>query len=222
MLETYAFYAIAAGLVLGGIGFLWLLARAFRHSKRWGFAALLFPPAGLLFLVRYFRKGIGPACVLLVAAILVGVPYGVSYYERQFVPLKPYEQYVDGELRITLTGLENFDYATLRQNPQIVVLQMANADVDDRTLEQLKGFDRLRELDVNGSKITDQGLATLAMLPQLKTLRVARTKITDEGFRSHLLKKESLTGVDLTGTEVKGKTKREWKNQKPAEREYVD
>jgi hypothetical protein len=28
--------------------------------------------------------------------------------------------------------------------------------------------------------------------------------------------------LDLTGTEVKGKTKREWKKQQPQDREYVD
>jgi hypothetical protein len=62
----------------------------------------------------------------------------------------------------------------------------------------------------------------VAALPQLKTLRIARTKITDEGFREHLFSKESLVHLDLTGTGVNGKTKREWKKQKPDAREYVD
>jgi hypothetical protein len=138
------------------------------------------------------------------------------------MPSPPYEQIVDGELRITLTGLKDFDYATLKEKPQTVVLQMANADVDDQTLEHLKGMAQLRELDLNGTRVTDRGLAVIATLPVLKTLRVARTKISDEGFRTHLFAKESLERLDLTSTEVKGKTKREWKKQRPAEREYVD
>jgi hypothetical protein len=51
---------------------------------------------------------------------------------------------------------------------------------------------------------------------------LARTHITDEGFKAHLASKESLLKLDLTGTEIKGKTKRDWKNAKPDQREYVD
>src|SRR5262249_11565733 len=149
-------------------------------------------------------KAVGPFIVLLFAGVLVAAPYAANYYERHFVPLKPYEQIVAGELRITLTGLKNFEYATLRERPQTVVLQMANSDVDDRTLENLKGMDHLTELDLNGTQITDQGLAIVAALPRLKSLRIAQTKITDEGFRLHLYPKESLIHLDLTGTEVKG------------------
>src|SRR5262249_31993449 len=143
-------------------------------------------------------------------------------YERHFIPLKPYEQVVDGELRITLTGLKDFDYASLRDRRQTVVLQMANGDVDDRTLEYLQGMDQLRKLDLSGTQITDEGLVAVAALPQLQELYLARTKITDEGFQKHLFSKESLRRLDLTATEVKGKTKRDWKKSRPTEREYVD
>jgi hypothetical protein len=222
MLEQYALYVIAVGALLGVLGFLWLVVRAFRQRVLWGLVLLLFPPMGLLFIWRHFAKAVGPFALLLLAGVVAAAPYGVSFYERHFVPLQPYEQLVDGELRITLTGLKDFDYTTLRQKPQVVVLQMANSDVDDRTLDNLKGMDHLSELDLSGTGITDQGLAIIAALPQLKTLRIARTKITDDGFRAHLFPKESLVHLDLTGTQVKGKTKREWKKQKPEEREYVD
>ena len=99
---------------------------------------------------------------------------------------------------------------------------MANPDVDDRTLANLKGMTHLAELDLNGTQITDDGLAIVAGFPELKTLRVARTKITDEGFRTNLLPKASLIHLDLTGTDIKGSTKREWKKQNPDHREYVD
>jgi hypothetical protein len=222
MLEEYALYVVAGGILLAVLGFIWLIVRAFRHGVLWGLGLIVFPPTALLFIWRHFRKVVAPVCVLLLAGVVAAAPYAVSYYERHFVPLQPYEQIVDGELRITLTGLKDFDYATLQKKPQTVVLQMANPDVDDRVLDNLKGLDQLRELDLNGTGITDEGLAIVAALPQLKTLRIARTKVTDEGFRSHLFSKESLTHLDLTGTQVKGKTKRDWKKQKPDKREYVD
>jgi hypothetical protein len=222
MLEQYALYVFALGALVGVIGFVWLVVRAFRQRVWWGLAVLLVPPVGLVFACMHFRKAVVPVCLFLLAGVLIGAPYAASYYERHFVPLQPYEQIVDGELRITLTGLANFDYATLKQKPQIVVLQMANPDVDDDTLENLKGMDQLRELDLNGTHITDKGLAIVTALPNLQTLRIARTKITDNGFRTNLFANESLVRLDLTSTEVKGKTKREWKKQKPAAREYVD
>jgi len=222
MLETYSLYVIAASALLGFVGFIWLVVRAFHYRRWWGVTLIVFPPAALIFIGFHFRKAVGPICVLLLAAVMLGAPYAANYYESHFVPLKPYEQIVDGELRITLTGLKDFDYSTLRQKPQVVVLQMANPDVNDRTLENLRGMDHLTELDLNGAQITDAGLAIIAALPQLKTLRIARTKITDEGFHKFLFSKESLVRLDLTSTDVKTKTKRDWKKQKPDEREYVD
>jgi hypothetical protein len=222
MLEQYAVYVLALAALVGVAAHVWLIVRAFREGWGWGFAVLLIPGAGLVFVCVHFRKAVGPVCLFVAAGALFGAPYAASYYERNFMPSPPYEQIVDGELRITLTGLKDFDYATLKEKPQTVVLQMANADVDDQTLEHLKGMAQLRELDLNGTRVTDRGLAVIATLPVLKTLRVARTKISDEGFRTHLFAKESLERLDLTSTEVKGKTKREWKKQRPAEREYVD
>jgi hypothetical protein len=121
-----------------------------------------------------------------------------------------------------LTGLKDFDYSTLGVRHEIAVLQMANEDVDDRTLEYLKGMEQLHNLDVSGTRITDEGLRILADLPRLRELRLARTQITDEGFKKYLVPKDSLLKLDLTGTAVKGKTKRDWKKAKPQERDFVD
>jgi hypothetical protein len=131
------------------------------------------------------------------------------------------EKQVQDELHITLTGVSAADYALLRNKPNVVVLQMANPAVNDETLLYLRGMDRLRELDLNDTKVTDEGLAVLAELPRLEELRLARTAITDAGFHKHLLGMESLNKLDLTGTKVKGKTKREWKKAKEG-REYLD
>jgi hypothetical protein len=160
--------------------------------------------------------------VLLLAAVVFATPYGMSYYAQHFVKLGPHERLVDGELRITLTGLKDFDYASLQNRPEVAVLQMANADVDDRTLEYLKSMHQLHYLDLSDTLISDGGLRALADLPRLRELRLARTKITDEGFKKYLAPKDSLLKLDLTGTAVKSKTKREWKKEKPQERDYVD
>src|SRR5262249_41360775 len=155
MLETYSLFVIVAGALLGMIGFVWLVVRAFRQRWWWGAMLIVLPPAALVFIFGHFRKAAAPVCLLLAASLIAADPYAVNYYERHFIPLKPYEQIVDGELRITLTGLKDFDYSALRQKPQVAVLQMANPDVDDRTLEYLKGMHQLKELDLNGTQITD-------------------------------------------------------------------
>jgi hypothetical protein len=222
MLESYAFYVVAAAAAIGLLGFFWLVARAFGTRVWWGLGVLFIPPLGALFIVRHFKRAVGPSMALCLAAVLAAAPYAVSYYERHFVPAKPFEQLVKGESRLTITGLKDFDYSTLQSKPGLVVLQMANPDVDDHTLTFLTSMDQLRTLDVSNSQITDEGLRTLAALPNLQDIYLARTHITDEGFKQHLAPKESLLKLDLTGTEIKGKTKRDWKNAKPDQREYVD
>ena len=204
------------------IAFLWVVVRAFRQRALRGFGVMFVPPIWFAFLYRHFNKAAAPTILLVLAAITGATPYAVSYYERHFVPPKAYEQIIDGERRITLTGMENFDYSTLRSTPDIVVLQMANPEVGDATLSFLVGMDRLRKLDVSDSEITDEGLRILAGLPQLQELHLARTHVTDEGFREHLAGKESLLKLNVTGTQIKGKTLRDWKKAKPDQREYVD
>jgi hypothetical protein len=221
MLEAYGLWFLVAGLFLGIVGYLWLVVIAFKQRILWGLGLLIFPPLALFFIARHFRLARGPVVVMLLAAVLFATPYGMSYYAEHFVPLAPHERMVDGELRITLTGLKGFDYAALASRPDTRVLQMANEDVTDRTLEYLKDMTQLYSLDLNGTQITDEGLRILARLPRLRELRLARTKITDEGFTESLAAKESLLKLDLTGTAVKGKTKRDWKKALP-QREYVD
>jgi hypothetical protein len=222
MLEEYGFYVLVAGALIATIAYFWLVVRAFRLRRLWGFAVLFFPPTALVFAAKHWRRSVAPFLLFVLGGLMFAAPYAASFYERHFVQLAPHERIVDGELRITLTGLKNFDYSTLQRKHETVVLQMANEDVDDHTLQYLKGMDQLRSLDLNGSQVTDEGLSILAELPRLQELRIARTRITEDGFKKHLAQKESLLKLDLTGTDVHGKTKREWKKIKPDEREYVD
>lgn len=222
MLERYGFYVLASGGLLALAAFIWLTVRAFRVSRLWGIGVLVFPPLLAPFIVRNYAQVRAPTRLLGVAGLLIAAPFAASYYERHFVPLAPYEQLVDGERRVTLTGLTNFDYAAYRWSPELGVVQMANKDVTDATLEHLRELTKLRYLDASDTMITDAGLKTIAALPGLVELRLARTAITDAGFQEHLAKKDSLLKLDLTGAEVKGKTKRDWKAVKPDVREYVD
>jgi len=222
VLEQYGFIVLAVGAVAALAAFAWLVVRAFRASTWWGVALLMFPPAALVFIPLHFRQVRGPALLLGLAGLVVATPYALAYYERNFVVPPPHEAIVDGELRITLTGVKDYDYALLRGRSDVIVLQMANEDVTDGTLEHLRGLTGLHRLDVGNSQVTDAGLAVIATLPALAELNLARTKITDEGFQAHLAAKESLEKLDLTGTPVKGKSKRDWKNRRPETRDYVD
>jgi hypothetical protein len=220
MLEAYSFYVLLLSLALGIVGSIWLFVIACRERVLWGLASLLVLPA-VIFVCSHWRKSRWPVRMLLLAGVLGAAPYGVNYYHEYFGTLGPREKLVEGERHITLTGWSGADYSFLQGKPDVVVLQMANPDVSDETLSYLRGMDRLRELDLNDTKVTDEGLAVLAEMPHLEELRLARTAITDAGFRKHLLGKESLRKLDLTGTtKVEGKTMREWKKEK-AGREYL-
>src|SRR5262245_53974337 len=200
MLEKYGFYLLALGAALIVIAYGWLLIRAFKQHLAWGLSCFLIPPLWLFFFARHWNKARWPVWMMVIGGLIGVVPYGMSLYEQMFPDLGPREKMVDGELHITLTGWEpnntsyirkltgadKLDYTYLKNKKQVVVLQMANLDVTDQTLEYLKGMDRLRELDLNDTQVTDEGLIILAQLPSLKELRLARMKISDEGFRKHL------------------------------------
>jgi hypothetical protein len=220
-LEMFGLYMVLLGLGLAAIAWMWMVVAGFHVRFGWGLALLLFPPCALIFPLTHWSRGKKPTLVFLLAAVVISVPYGVNWYQGHFASLGPREKIVNGERHITLTGWDGTDYSILRQKPDTVVLQMANPDVNDQTLDSLRDMTKLRELDLNGTQLTDAGLKRLAELPSLQELRLARTRITDAGFHEYLAGKESLRKLDLTGTEVKGKTKREWKKAQ-AGRDYVD
>ena len=122
--------------------------------------------------------------------------------------LGPRDKLVDGQRHLTLTGWDRKDYSVLRLKPDVVVLQMANPDVTDQSLEPLKEMKALQELDLSGTQVTDAGLKILKDLPALTRLRLARTKITDQGFHDALFAKDSLMQLDLRGTHVSHETVR--------------
>ncbi len=134
------------------------------------------------------------------------------------IDLGPRERVVDGQRHITLTGWDRKDYGFLRSKQDVAILQMANPDVTDQTLELIKGLNKLKDLDLTNTQVTDAGLKVLKDLPALDTLRLKNTRITDKGFLEQLASKESLLKLDLTGTQVRHETAETWRKAKQGRR----
>ena len=210
---------LVAGLVLVAIAYYWLAARAVQASKWWRIGYL--PPFALLYLLGFSRRAIAPLILLLLGAAVAATPYVMTNHIMPHLSHYPWEKTVNSELHVTLTGLPDFDYALLKNRKNIAVLQMANPDVADRTLDNLRGMETLYELDISDSMLTDAGLATLKTLPNLRILRIARTKVTDDGFVQHLSQGDRLIELDARGTGIKGGTLRTWKKAKD-DRKYLN
>lgn len=221
MLEQYGFLILAAGSLVALSGYVWLLVRVFRRDRTLGVGFILFPPAAVLYAVFRFRQATGPLVLMLGGGTLVGAAFGMSHILSASPDLGPREEVVQGERRITLTGWNRSDYSVLKLKPETVVLQMANPDVNDATLQFLSGLSKLRELDLSESQVTDVGLPTLSKLPALQILRLRKTRITDQGFRDHLAGKVSLLQLDLSETEVASQTLRNWKAENKEQRKYL-
>ena len=193
-MDNYAHYIYLVGLVVIAVGCLGLIVRAFRH----------------------WRKGLGPLTLIALGLVITGFP--PTYQLLVPINLGPRERIVDGQRHITLTGWDRKDYALLRSKQDVAVLQMANPDVTDQTLELLKGMNILKDLDLNNTQVTDIGLKILKDLPVLDTLHLKNTKITDQGFQEALASKESLLRLDLTGTKVSGETAQAWRQARNGRR----
>ena len=221
MLEAYGFYFLVLGGLLIAAGFVGLLIRAARTRTAWFLACLLFPPSAVAFAALHFRRVRRPLAVMAVGAAVIAGTYGTNYYVSHHLALGPREKLVDGDLHITLTGWDRDDYALLETRPQTVVLQMANPDVDDQTLEHLRGLKQLAVLDLSSSQVSDAGLRLLGELPALRVLRLRGTKITDAGFRQYLADMPALEELDVRDTGVASNSLRAWKSSSQQRRRFL-
>jgi hypothetical protein len=193
-MDQYALYINLAGLAVILVGLLGLVFRAFRH----------------------WRKGIVPLGLIGLGLVITGFP--PLYRLAVPIDLGPRESIVGGQRHITLTGWDRKDYALLGSKRDVAVLQMANPDVTDLTLEHIKGMNRLEELDLNDTQVTDAGLKILRDLPALATLRLKNTRVTDQGFQESLAGKETLMQLDLRGTQVSRESVDAWRKAKEGRR----
>jgi hypothetical protein len=215
-MDTRAFYLQSGGVALTFIGWIWLIVRAFRHNRGWGTGIFAVPPVAFIFTAYHPRKGLVPLAVCLSSLLIAITPALYTLYVP--VDLGEREKLVLGQRHLTLTGWDRRDYGLLRLKHDTVVLQMANADVTDETINLLRDMTVLEELDLNGTQVTDAGLAVLKDLPVLSRLRLARTKITNKGFADNLLAKDSLLSLDLSGTDVERQIIEQWRTAKPGRR----
>lgn len=202
-----ALFIILPALALAAIAHVWMIIQAFRAGVLWGLAVLFIPPVVLLFIPFQWKKARGPLALFMFACVVYAVGLVVAA-----LPVSRDERVkmVDGEKHVTLTRAKADYVAVLKKHPDVVVLQMAECDVDDETLQVIGGLSKLRELDLNSNPITDDGLAHLAGLADLEILRLNQTKITDEGFEKHVATLPKLKEVNVRLTEVKSATARAW------------
>jgi hypothetical protein len=209
-------YVFLGGLAIAAVGFLALLVVAFRYLWTWGLSSLIFPPVAFVFAAKHPRRSAIPLAVIAMG--LAAAVFPPLYTRFMPIDLGPRERVVEGETHVTLTGWDRKDYSFLGRKPEIVVLQMANPDVTDATLDYLKEMKRLRELDLNDTGVTDAGLAVLAGLPALESLRLRNTRVSDKGFSDSLARHEGLRQLDLRGTGVSRELVQAWKDAKPGRR----
>ena len=201
---------------------------------------LIFVGLGLLFagLVSLVIRGIpvllgrGSArrlrwsLALVAGGLVVGaLPFVWQEAYLAIVGLGPRERVVEGSPAVVLTGWDRDDYSFLAERPEIEILEMANPDVTDATLDLLAALPRLKELTLNDAQITDAGLTRLAALPALEILRIARTQITPDGVKAFLITPPpQLSQLDVSGCGIPTSPLRTWKNAAPAgtERRYVN
>jgi len=62
-----AFYMQLGGLAIALLAWVWLIIRAFRTRRGWGFTSLVVPPVCLVFAARSPRKGIPPLSLVLLS-----------------------------------------------------------------------------------------------------------------------------------------------------------
>jgi hypothetical protein len=218
-MEVYLAYAILAGAIIVFIGVIALIIAAFRTHALWGFGTLFVIGAPLFVWLRWAhaKRAVG---IMLFGGVVFVTPYVINFATQYFLDLGERDKMVNGERHLTLTGWDKTDYGVLGLRPDTIVLQMANADVTDATLDYLQSMPNLRELDLNDTKVTDTGLAKIKSKP-LVTLRLRNTAITDAGFRDQLMSLESLMELDLRGTGVLPATFREWKAAKPGRKGFA-
>jgi len=88
-----------------------------------------------------------------------------------------------------------------RPRPSPSVFTEANTDVGDVDLAHVKGLERLKYLNLSGTRVTDGGLQHLSGLTRLEVLRLSCTPITDDGLED-LKRLTELTHLHLTCTQI--------------------
>ena len=203
-------YLFIAGAALFAIGFFWTVAVAFGERKVWGAGVLICPPLAVVFPLVFPQRAWRPALLMAMGVAAFCLPSLVTRIAA--VDLGPFETTENGEIQLTLTGWDRTDYSVLEGRSDLSLLQIANPDVTDETLQLLTGMTRLKELDISHTQVTDAGLESIAALPELEVLHASDVAITDDGFRRWLLPLSKLQRLNLRGTSVSSALIDQWKS----------
>jgi FtsH-binding integral membrane protein len=68
---TMAVMLFLIGLVIGGIGALWLIFVAFKQNPQWGLGVLFIPGVFLIFGIKYWQNASKPFVIMLIGAALL-------------------------------------------------------------------------------------------------------------------------------------------------------
>ena len=71
----------------------------------------------------------------------------------------------------------------LKIKEQLIWLDLSNAGITDKQLEQIGSLEKLLKLNLSKNAISDKSLATLARLPNLEVLNLYGNEITDIGLK---------------------------------------
>jgi hypothetical protein len=72
-------------LLIGFIGWFWLVAAAFDLGWPWGMAVLFFPPSALLFVARHYATAWRPFVVLVLGGLSFTTSIGLEYHEAKLI-----------------------------------------------------------------------------------------------------------------------------------------
>ena len=135
------------------------------------------------------------------AGRITGVDLRSSWVTDSDMPLLaqlPHLSYLDLSMtRITDRGLQQ-----LKSAPAIVDLNLYYAEqITDEGLAAIKGWKRLKKLNVRGTRITDTTLEHAASVPTLEVLDVGYAQVTDVGL-DHLASLTNLKELALGGNKL--------------------
>lgn len=112
MIENYAVYFVLGGLAALAVGWVWMVAIAFRHRPVFGAAVLLIPPSAPIYGLWRGGKARRPVVIMGLGLILAAFP--PVHQLLTPIDLGSRDKMVGDERHVTITGWDRSDYAILK------------------------------------------------------------------------------------------------------------
>jgi len=93
---------------------------------------------------------------------------------------------------LKLNNSDPIDFSTLRDFPNLRILNLGHTNLHDIDLVNLQDLGQLEQLNLYGTKITDAGLMKLAECQRLKVLYLWDTKVSESGINELKKKRPKL------------------------------